>query len=406
MKNVIHALIFILLFCIFATAQTVKNNQQECPDITLIGPPSSVSPGEIVYFTLNGLPKMPKKGEKYSIIKWSLDKGSIISGQGTSVIGVSTDGLFQEIITITIKVDIDENCSFTLRETANIGGVGHPLAIDDFGKLETKEIKRRFALFLNELNNPLAYGYVINYGTKAEANERDTLFRNLLKETKFPDKRMIFIYGGESAGLNTKFWMMPIQCPSISITSPRVTVMPSETAIFNLGIIGDYEKDKLKIKWKVDGGKLAEGQGTKQVRILTYEKYDDAMIVTVTAKVSGFPEGCSDLEGSETYVCSHCGSVATQPIQIDDFGNLTHGNVKARIDAFIAELQNRRASQGYIVNYGSVKSIAVRKRDIIDHLNYRGYDLSRIVFVNGGFEKTIRTKFWVVPSGANPSDID
>ncbi|MGI9055040.1 MAG: hypothetical protein ACR2F2_04470 [Pyrinomonadaceae bacterium] len=89
-----------------------------------------------------------------------------------------------------------------------------------------------------------------------------------------------------------------------------------------------------------------------------------------------------------------------QAILFDEFEKATNGNVKMRMDSFFTELSNNPASQGYIINFGTGREIAKRERQIRDSINFRRYDATRVVIVNGGFRGVIKTEFWIVPAGA------
>ena len=87
----------------------------------------------------------------------------------------------------------------------------------------------------------------------------------------------------------------------------------------------------------------------------------------------------------------------------DEFEKATNGNVKMRMDSFFVELSNNPASQGYIINFGTNREIAIRDRQIRNSINFRKYDASRITIVNGGFRGAVKTELWIVPAGAeNP----
>ena len=92
-----------------------------------------------------------------------------------------------------------------------------------------------------------------------------------------------------------------------------------------------------------------------------------------------------------------------QARKIDEFGNVTNGDVKMRMQDLQIELANNPASLGYVINYGTSKEIAVRIKQIQNTLDFLRFDRSRIMQVKGGFGGFIKTEFWIVPAGAeNP----
>lgn len=188
------------------------------------------------------------------------------------------------------------------------------------------------------------------------------------------------------------------KCPTIAVASPPSAVLPGEIMTFSLEIDGEYDEEKLKIKWSVDGGTIVQGQGTKILSVINTEGKDET--ITVTANVN-IGEGCQ-LSASETGITVVC----ALPRLFDEFGNINAEDIWSRIDSYLAELQNNPGSEGYIVNYGSERKIKLRKELIKYYLKNRKADLSKLVFANGGKEKEIRTRFWIVPNGADASVID
>jgi hypothetical protein len=95
-----------------------------------------------------------------------------------------------------------------------------------------------------------------------------------------------------------------------------------------------------------------------------------------------------------------------QAVKIDEFERATNGEVKARMDYFYTELNNNPSAQGYIINYGTAKEIAIRERQIRNAIMFRKFDSSRITIVNGGFRGIIKTEFWAVPAGADNPNVE
>jgi hypothetical protein len=90
-------------------------------------------------------------------------------------------------------------------------------------------------------------------------------------------------------------------------------------------------------------------------------------------------------------------------VKFDEFETATNGSVKMKMDAFYVELNNNPASQGYIINYGTQREIAIRRNQISISVAWRKFDGTRITFVDGGFRDGIKSELWIVPPGAeNP----
>jgi hypothetical protein len=91
-----------------------------------------------------------------------------------------------------------------------------------------------------------------------------------------------------------------------------------------------------------------------------------------------------------------------EPIKFAEFGKMSQAGVKEKMVAFRSKLHDDPTSQGYIINYGTPRAIAARRKQIVDSVTWLDLDPSRITFVDGTPEKTIRTVMWNVPPGAMP----
>ncbi|HUF04164.1 MAG TPA: hypothetical protein VMM38_08305 [Aridibacter sp.] len=193
------------------------------------------------------------------------------------------------------------------------------------------------------------------------------------------------------------------ECPELTVDGPASAVESGETMTFTANVVGGNQQT-ITYSWEVDQGTIISGQGTPQIVVGTEGLENTNVRATVT--ITGDP-GCNcDASASET------GVVAPEPDPelVDEFGPLSPNDVRARLDIFATRLANEPTATGYIVNYGSASDVARRERLIRDHLvsNPLGpqIDPSRLVFVNGGVETTIRTRLWIVPAGADASTVN
>lgn len=102
------------------------------------------------------------------------------------------------------------------------------------------------------------------------------------------------------------------------------------------------------------------------------------------------------------------GQTAETPkaVKFDEFEAATNGYVKMKMDYFYNELNNNPTSQGYIINYGTNREIAMREKQIRVSIQWRKYDAARITLGNGGFRAKVKTEFWLVPPGAENPEPD
>jgi hypothetical protein len=184
-------------------------------------------------------------------------------------------------------------------------------------------------------------------------------------------------------------------CPKIEVVGGGV-VKPGDPMTFSIKIGDEAKNLNLEYEWKISSGTIASGQGTSSITIDTTGL--SGQNIEAEVKVKRLSTNCAN-NASET------GSVAHQIRDIfpsDEFGKIPNNEIKARIDALFIELGNNPKAQGYIVNYGTDKEIAVRIKQIRKAVTFRKYDASRIKILRGGANPNglgINSKVWILPQG-------
>lgn len=191
------------------------------------------------------------------------------------------------------------------------------------------------------------------------------------------------------------------ECPSLSVSGPAGITAPGETMTFTASAVGGTQAS-LTYNWSVSAGNIESGQGTPSIVVRTDNSLAGSS-VTATVEIGGLDPSCScPTTASET------AGVAPnpEPVLVDEFGKMPNDDIRGRLDLFFAELSNNPNNQGYIINYGTPREIAARERLVTNHINFRGFDRSRITLVNGGASSTgeAQTKLYRIPPGAeNPA---
>ena len=89
--------------------------------------------------------------------------------------------------------------------------------------------------------------------------------------------------------------------------------------------------------------------------------------------------------------------------KFDEFGKISNREFDKRFTKFLVKIQYEEpTSTGYIINYGKASDVAKRERQIRNRISFRQYQAYRIVIVNGGLSKKLKTVIWIVPQGAEP----
>ena len=116
-----------------------------CPTVSVTGPSAVVQPGETMTFTAN----VSGGSQTDATYNWSVDKGTIVEGQGTPVITVSTEGLSTQpsLQLLGLVVSVRNVVAKTVRpvwlETNPTGRL-----VDEFGPLANDDVKARLDPFV------------------------------------------------------------------------------------------------------------------------------------------------------------------------------------------------------------------------------------------------------------------
>lgn len=181
-----------------------------CAGVSVSGPAGITNPGDNMTFTATA-----SGATSYN---WSVSRGTIVSGQGTPSITVSTSAADAgQNVTATVDVVFGDrpgscpSCPTTASESAGVKEKPIPNIVDEFGKATDDDVKARVDNFFIQLNNnPAAQGYIINYGTAAQIKKRRASIMKAITFRKYDASRVTFVDGSDNGGVeNTKFYVVP-----------------------------------------------------------------------------------------------------------------------------------------------------------------------------------------------------
>ncbi len=184
--------------------------QCNCPDsISVSEPAVAVAAGENLTFTAN-----VNGGDQDSVsYNWSVDKGTIVEGQGSPTITVNTSGLDNTTVTATVEIGgLCDACDDNQASGSGlVAGTPDPIFIDEFANIPNDDIKARLDAYAASLqSDPSAVGYVVNYGSSRNVGRRETLIRDYLVQNRGIDaSRLVFVNGGVESGTRTRLWVVP-----------------------------------------------------------------------------------------------------------------------------------------------------------------------------------------------------
>jgi hypothetical protein len=191
---------------------------------------------------------------------------------------------------------------------------------------------------------------------------------------------------------------IPTPCPTVVVSCPDDLGQGSRVT-FTAKVTGGDPNVTPTFDWKVSAGAITAGQGTSSI---TIDTTGVSGTVTATVDVGGYDRSCLTSNS-----CTLSPGLAPMSRKVDEYGSITVGDEKARLDNFVIELQNDPTAQGYLLCYGGRGGQrgegprrCRRAREYM--VTTRGIDAERLVAVDGGFREVLTVELWVVPSGATP----
>lgn len=190
MRKIFIASIFVFAFCVCAFGQ-VSN----CPTISVTGPSSATQLGETATFTAN-VSRIEMSKIEY---QWSIDKGTIVEGQGTSTVTVSTEGLEDSTVTALVEIKgFPEGCPNSDAETTIPFDPPWSVLIDEL-EISSKPINmERLNAWIAELKgNPDSTMYFVTYTNEKFSSEKIRQNENRIKkqftDEKIATDRLVFV---------------------------------------------------------------------------------------------------------------------------------------------------------------------------------------------------------------------
>ncbi|REJ75288.1 MAG: hypothetical protein DWQ47_07320 [Acidobacteria bacterium] len=189
-------------------------------------------------------------------------------------------------------------------------------------------------------------------------------------------------------------------CPTIGITGPLVPVKDGDSAIFSANLGEDVDLKKVNFEWTVENGSITSGQGTSEIAVSVSGE------PTATVRVSGLDDDCD----AEVSLKARYGDIEPTPVFFDEFWKVKDKLLERRVAALKSALRRNPSVSVKIISYGPAIEVERRERRVRDLLADTSTgptpDASRVVFANGGTETDLRTRVWVVPSGANADGLN
>lgn len=193
----------------------------------------------------------------------------------------------------------------------------------------------------------------------------------------------------------------PPVCPTFTVACPD-SVEEGALITFTTNLTGGNPNTSPTFNWSISAGEITQGQGTATITVNTTGLGGQS--VTATVEIGGINPDCS-----RTASCTTAITVRPKARKIDEFGRISLGAERIRLESYAQQLQNEPNAQGYIFVYGNEHSVSVRRRvkRIKDYLvRSLHVETARLIAEHGQLRQQLSVELWIVPSGAAPPSVN
>lgn len=182
--------VFIQFFAMNVAAQ---NLEPPCPELEVLGPQwMTMRAKEPTTFVLRSGQDEP---ESFSYV-WSVENGTITSGQGTRVVEVTTLEYGTNVrVTVTVT-GLPSGCPNSASETIGVEPKPEWHLYDEWGQMPNDDQRGRLdSLFFELANDPAKMGLILIYGNSIEDRRRRLkLVLGHARFRKFDQRRLVFCF--------------------------------------------------------------------------------------------------------------------------------------------------------------------------------------------------------------------
>ena len=326
MKRTVWVLTFLLSVCAYAAGQSTKG--PDCPTISVTGPSGIIKKGEIAYYTANvGATKQNYKME----FVWGIESGTIVSGQGSTHIGIAN---VERAQTVTLEIKgLPMGCPNRASESAPWCPAPQAEKLDQFSQPLDQIDKIRLERIATAVNNnPNAQLYIFAPDDVRVRMAVADKFSKAVLEHNVDVSRLTFVENASKSSM-LQFWLVPpgaappskcegcepiaaspppspapANCPTLEVAGPsgvtaRGTIMPFVV------LVSEPRLKNLSFSWTVSTGTIAEGQGTRVIKVRAPAS-NGTKNITATVTVQGLPQGCRNVASDTAEIAFIGGGMA------------------------------------------------------------------------------------------------
>ena len=294
--------LLLLSFLLAALSLSAQVNPQ-CPTVSVEGPAGGPRPGELISFTATVKPT-----ESKLTYKWTIDRGTIVEGQGTPIVKVRFAGRVSGWLASVEIGGLPSECPNTASESTSIDYAPDPTKLDTFSLPLSSIRDDRFESIGSAIsNNPTSQLLAF---VPALPSVRDAFLERLNKAIRGdldPD-RVTFVESQKQTNL-IEVWLVPPgatppkceecelsrkdstaqDCPSLTVRGPTEVAHPSDLISFRLD--STTLSQNVQLFWTVSAGTIESGQGSREINVrVPFDRI--AEIIKAVLNVSGLAKEC------------------------------------------------------------------------------------------------------------------
>lgn len=212
MRKFIYISLFVLLMSSIFYAQSTKRSKNvRCPKIEITNPPTNFKAGDLATYSVNLTGNFDKEKVKYN---WEVTNATSVNGQGTPTLKIITlAGKNLDSTKVRLNISgLKKGCqsNYVAKSVGKPLSISKPILIDKFGRLTDEKIGLKIDELIKKAKEyPEATFYLLTYGNPKEISEREKMFDYYFNLRDFETSKIVFVRGGKSRIIRTRFWLTP-----------------------------------------------------------------------------------------------------------------------------------------------------------------------------------------------------
>lgn len=183
---------------------------------------------------------------------------------------------------------------------------------------------------------------------------------------------------------------LAFECPTYPISAKGPIVLNADI----LGLSNRVDQSRFVFSWKISGGDIRSGQGTRRLEFVA--KTETSRQIEVNLNVEGAPPDLAPEVSCRVTVDPNC-SLASLA---DQYSNITFSDEQSHLDRLAAKLASDSKSILYLVSYGGRNSCIYETRWRAERaqkylVEQHKTAVNRVIIVESGFRESWSLEFFI-----------